>query len=76
MIALRRRTRETLRHERAVVLQELAAPPVALVQQDWVANRQRAAELRRRAEDACHYCGIVGGHRADCPVISKREARR
>lgn len=112
MIAVRRRTRETLRHERAVVLQELAAPTAAQVRQDIAANKFRAAELRRAAsgkggepdgrdtavrgpeprrtrvlglvadkpvaggngtgspEAPCKYCGIVGGHTADCPVIS------
>lgn len=50
MLILRRKTRETLRHERAVVRQELAVLPAALVQQDWAANRLRAAELRRAAQ--------------------------
>lgn len=95
MIALRRKTRETLRHERAVVLQELATPTAAAVQQDIATNQARAAELRRDAqrgdghrepslglvtktvaggngipEKPCPYCGLVGGHTGQCPVVS------
>lgn len=50
MIALRRRTREALRHERAVVLQELGAPTAAQLRADIEANKTRAAELRRTAK--------------------------
>lgn len=49
MIAIRRKTRETLRHERAVVRQQLGTPPATAVQQDIEANKLRAAELRRAA---------------------------
>jgi hypothetical protein len=98
VIALRKSTRETLRHERATVLQELGARADADPRPFWRANQERAAELRRWAQrgggrdaqqelglvtsragagdtdqrraEACKYCGIIGGHTADCPVIS------
>lgn len=43
----RRKTRETLRHERAVVLQALGTPTADDVRKDIAANQLRAAELRR-----------------------------
>lgn len=49
MKVFRRKTREQLRHERAVVLQELSQPTAAAQQQDWEANKKRAAELRQQA---------------------------
>lgn len=73
MIALRKRTRDSLRHERATVLQQLGAVADADPRAFYAANQVRAAELRRQAEhraEPCRYCGIVGGHTADCPVIS------
>lgn len=51
MIAIRRKTRETHRHERAVVLQQLAEPTASAVQQDIEANKRKAAELRRLAQN-------------------------
>lgn len=50
MIALRRRTREALRHERAVVLQEKGTPTLAQVIADRRANQARAAELAEQAQ--------------------------
>lgn len=50
MIALRRRTRETLRHERAVVLQEKGTPTLAQVIADRRANQARARELAEQAQ--------------------------
>lgn len=55
MITLRRKTRETLRHERAVVLQQIADDCAAqLPANDWLQRRElevarmRAAERRLR----------------------------
>lgn len=50
MIALRRRTRETLRHERAVVLQEKGTPTQAQVIADRKANQARAKQLAEQAQ--------------------------
>ena len=58
MIALRKRTREMLRHERATVLQELGAVADADPRPFWRANQERAAELRRWAQRG-------GGHDAE-----------
>lgn len=49
VIPLRKRTRETLRHERATVLQELGTPSAAAVRADWEANKIRNARVRRAA---------------------------
>ena len=46
---LRRKTRETYRHELATVRQSLGTPTAAAVRADIAANKLRAAELRRAA---------------------------
>lgn len=46
VIALRRRTREAFRHDRAVVLQELGAQAASDPRPDWERNKTRSAELR------------------------------
>lgn len=73
MRAIRRRTRETLRHERAVVLQQLGANACADPRPDWEANLRRADELRKFAiragyrkpeggeQDAHQGLGVVTG---------------
>lgn len=48
MRAVRRRTRETLRHERAVVLRALGTPTAAQQRADIEANKRRAAQLRSK----------------------------
>lgn len=48
---IRRRTREQYRHERATVLQHLGSPSADAVRQDIAANKARAAELRRGAQE-------------------------
>jgi len=48
-VKIRRRARETYRHERAVVFQELGTPSAAAIRADVEANKIRAAQLRRRA---------------------------
>lgn len=50
VIALRRRTRETLRHERAVVLQSKGTPTQAQVIADRRANQARARQLAEQAQ--------------------------
>lgn len=59
MIAIRRKTRETLRHERAVVLQELGTPPAAAVRQDIEANKRKAEQLRLQAKRR-ELCKCIG----------------
>lgn len=62
MMAIRRKTRETLRHERAVVLQELGTPPAAAVQADIEANK-RKAELLRKSAAREKVCECIGNRR-------------
>lgn len=51
MIAIRRRTRETLRHERAVVLQQKGCDASdQLTPAQITANKRRAAELKAWAD--------------------------
>ena len=54
MRAFRRKTRETHRHERAAVLQELGAQAAGHPAADFAANRKRAAELRKWAAEHGH----------------------
>ena len=99
MIALRRRTREARRHERATVLQQLGAqsddPRAWQAQRDLEVSRMRRAHRANgkgggrhapgqdlglvtnpqgaggtRSPEACKYCGVVGGHTGQCPVVS------
>lgn len=48
MKPLRRKTREALRHERAVVVQQVTTPTTADLQREREAEQARGAELRRR----------------------------
>lgn len=48
---LRRRTRETHRHERAVVLQELSTPTAAQNRADLEASKAREKRLRLKASE-------------------------
>jgi hypothetical protein len=50
MRAIRRKTRENRRHERAVVYQELGTPTAAQNRADIEANKRRAARLREQAQ--------------------------
>lgn len=51
MITLRRKTRETLRHERAVVLQQKGCDAAdQLTPAQIAANKRRAAELKAWAD--------------------------
>jgi hypothetical protein len=59
VIAIRRKTREQQRHQRAVVLQELGTPPATAVQKDIEANKRKAAALRAHAQRD-HLCECVG----------------
>ena len=52
MKAIRRTTRETLRHERAVVLQQCGTPTAAAAQADIETNKQKSAALRAKAKAA------------------------
>lgn len=146
VITLRRKTREQIRHERAVVLQQLGTPTAAAIAADLAAVQAHNARLRAQAtqqgvntgplrilypvkdahstglthggnpqpvgvpapaefsypalvpgaaavegggrhapclglvtatvaggngsSEPCKYCGIVGGHNGNCPVIS------
>jgi hypothetical protein len=47
---IRRKTRETLRHERAVVLQEKGTPTADQVRADIEANKAKAADMRKKAQ--------------------------
>ena len=47
---IRRKTRETHRHERATVLQQLGTPSAAAVRADIESNKRRAARLREQAQ--------------------------
>jgi len=51
MIRFTRKAREQHRHSRAVVLQELATPPLSAIRQD-IAKEQRKAEKLRLAAQA------------------------
>lgn len=59
MIAIRRKTREQQRHQRAVVLQELGTPPASAVRQDIAANQAKAARMRAQAQRE-HLCKCIG----------------
>jgi hypothetical protein len=48
-MAIRRKTRETHRHERATVLQQLATPTADVIRQDIANEQRKSAELRRKA---------------------------
>lgn len=66
MRAIRRKTREQLRHERACVLQQLGSPTADAVRQDIEANKERAAKLRAAVREG-------GGHRdEDLGLVTKR----
>lgn len=50
MTALRRRTREAYRHDRAVVVQQVTAPTVDQQRAEWARNRRVADALRNKAK--------------------------
>jgi len=49
MIAFRKKTRETLRHERAVVIQQITTPTLAEQIADQETEKRRGDELRAKA---------------------------
>lgn len=70
---IRRKTRETHRHERATVLQELGTPTADGVRSDIAVNKARADKLRRDValrKGKCPDCNLTDGHNGSCYINS------